>query len=85
MVEDAARGKPWKTPRACDGQAERCLRLEKAVSDEQASNALTANAAELLERAAALETEAARTVRFQPEQHPAVQEQQQSQAKKEDE
>jgi hypothetical protein len=52
---------------------------------EQASDALTAHAAELLERAAALETEAARMVQFQTEQHPAVQEQQQNQAKKEDE
>ena len=37
-------------------QAERCPRLAKAVSDEQASAALTVHAAELLERAAALET-----------------------------
>jgi hypothetical protein len=47
-------------------QAERSLRLAKAVSDEQASDALTVHAAELLERAAALETEAAHTVQFSP-------------------
>jgi hypothetical protein len=66
-------------------QAERSLRLAKAVSDEQASDALTAHAANLLERAAALETEAAHTVHFQPafEQQPAARQQQQS--KKEDE
>ena len=68
-------------------QAERSLRLAKAVSDEQASHALTAHAAELLERAAALEIEAAHTVQFQPapEQQPAAQQQQQIQPKKEDE
>jgi hypothetical protein len=35
-------------------QAERSLRLAKAVSDKQASDALTAHATELLERAAEL-------------------------------
>jgi hypothetical protein len=49
-------------------QAERSLRLAKAVSDERASDALIAHAAELLERAAALETDAAGTVQFQSEQ-----------------
>jgi hypothetical protein len=69
-------------------QAERSLRLAKSVSDEQASAALTAHAAELLKRAAALETEAAHTAQFQsaPEQQqPAAQQQQQIQPKKEDE
>jgi hypothetical protein len=68
-------------------QAKRSLRLAKAVSDEQASAALTAYAAELLKRAAALETEAAHTAQFQPapEQQPAAQQQQQIQPKKEDE
>jgi hypothetical protein len=66
-------------------QAERSLRLAKAVSDEQASAALTAHAAELLKRAAALQTEAAHTAQFQPEQQPAAQQQQQIQPRKEDE
>jgi hypothetical protein len=65
-------------------RAERSLRLAKAVSDEQASDALTVHAAELLERAAALETEAAHAVQQPaPEQQPAAQQQQQR--KKEDE
>jgi hypothetical protein len=53
----------------------------RAVSDEQASAALTAHAAERLERAAALESEAAHAVQFQPapEQQPAAQQQQQIQ------
>jgi hypothetical protein len=68
-------------------QAERSLRLAKAVSDKQASDALTAHAAELLERAAELETEAAQAAQFQPapEQQPAAQQQQQIQPKKENE
>jgi hypothetical protein len=68
-------------------QAERALRLAKAVSDEQASDALTAHAAALLERAVALETEAAHAVQFQParEQQPAAQQQQQKATKEEDE
>jgi hypothetical protein len=49
-------------------QAERSLRLAKAVSDERASDALTAHAAALLERAVALETEAAHTGQPAPEQ-----------------
>ena len=65
-------------------QAERSLRLAKAVSDEQASAALTAHAAELLKRAAALETEAAHTAQLQPEQQLAAQQQQQIQPKKEE-
>jgi hypothetical protein len=63
---------------------ERSLRLAKAVSDEQASAALTAHAAELLKRAAALENEAAHTAQLQPEQQPAAQQQQQIQPKKEE-
>jgi hypothetical protein len=66
-------------------QAERSLRLAKAVSDEQASDALIAHAAELLERAAALETEAAHTVQFQSDQRSAAQQQQQIHPRKEDE
>ena len=56
-------------------QAERSLRLAKAVSDKQASDALTVHATELLERAA--ETEAAQTAQFQPapEQQPAAKQQ----------
>ena len=58
--------------------------LARAVSDEQASAALTAHAAALLERAVALETEAAHAVQQPaPEQQPAAQQQQQR--KKEDE
>jgi hypothetical protein len=64
-------------------RAEHALRLAKEVSDEQASDALTAHAAKLLERAAALETEAAHTAEFQPQ--PAAQQQQQIHPKKEDE
>ena len=59
--------------------------LARAVSDEQASAALTAHAAELLKRAAALETEAAHAAQLQPEQQPAAQQQQQIQPKKEEE
>jgi hypothetical protein len=66
-------------------QAERSLRLARAVSDEQASAALTAHAAELLKRAAALEAEAAHTAQLQPEQQPAAQQQQQIQPKKDEE
>jgi hypothetical protein len=68
-------------------QAERSLRLAKAVSDKQASDALTAHATELLERAAELEAEAAPTRNFKPapEQQPAAQQQQQIQPKKEGE
>ena len=67
-------------------QAERALRLAKAVSDEQASDALTAHAAALLERAVALETEATHAVQQRaPEQQPAAQQQQQKATKEEDE
>jgi hypothetical protein len=65
-------------------QAERSLRLAKAISDEQASDALTAHAAALLERAVALETEAHAVQQPAPEQQPAAQQQQQ-QRMKEDE
>jgi hypothetical protein len=66
-------------------QAERALRLSKAVSDEQASDALTDHAAALLERAVALENEAAHAVQQRaPEQKPAAQQQQQFHPKKED-
>jgi hypothetical protein len=59
-------------------QAEHGLRLAKAVSDGQASDALTAHAAALLERAVALETEAAHAVQQPaPEQQPTTQQQQQ--------
>jgi hypothetical protein len=56
-------------------QAERSLRLAKGVSDKQASDALTAHATELLERAAEAETEAAPMRNFKPapEQQPARQ------------
>jgi hypothetical protein len=66
-------------------KAERSLRLAKAVSDEEASNALTAHVAELLERAAALEAQPANTVQFQSDQRPAAQQQQRIHPKKEDE
>jgi hypothetical protein len=67
-------------------QAERSLRLAKAVTDKQTSDALTTYAAELLERATELEADAARAAQLQPapEQQP-VQQQQQTQPKKEDE
>jgi hypothetical protein len=66
-------------------RAEHALRLAKEVSDDQASAALTAHAAALLERAVALETEAAHAVQLQPELQPAAQQEQQIQPKKEEE
>jgi hypothetical protein len=57
-------------------QADRALRISRAISDEQAAQALRLHATGLFEQAEALERGHAPLLPQRPEQHPAQQQQQ---------